>query len=89
MTWTLDVRPGQANDLIITRVRAKVEEFEALMKEVVGHAKRHGVEKIEVWGLSEQLRNVIGGRTWVRDEHLSSFKCYDKERDVKWCFNEK
>ncbi|KAF8899640.1 hypothetical protein CPB84DRAFT_1780294 [Gymnopilus junonius] len=88
-TWTLDVRPGQANDLIITRVRARPGKFEALMKEVVGFAKRHGVEKIEVWGLGEELRNIIGGRTWNRDEHLSSFKWYGKEKDVNWCFNEK
>ena len=88
-TWTLDVRPGQANDLIITRLRARPEDFAALIKEVVGHAKRHGVEKIEVWGLAKELRDIIGGRTWVRDEHLSSFKWYGREENVKWCFNEK
>ncbi|KDR67920.1 hypothetical protein GALMADRAFT_79036 [Galerina marginata CBS 339.88] len=72
-SWTIDT-----NVLVITRLRAAMDEMEGLMRAVAGFAKRHGVETMEVWGM--------GGKE--RDEHLSAAKWYG-DGDVRWCFNEK
>jgi len=93
-TWTLDVRPPQENSLIITRLRVSKRHFPELLKQVMSHARKHGVQKVEMWNLALELRDIahtLGGRTGVRDDHLPSFKWYGKEspQDIAWLLNEK
>ncbi|KAF9478293.1 hypothetical protein BDN70DRAFT_860403 [Pholiota conissans] len=93
-SWTLDFRPPTMNSLIITRLRSNREDFKKLLAQVVDFAKKHSIEEVEVWNLPsalEETAHSFGGKTIVRDEHLSSFKWYghEKNEDVSWLYNEK
>ena len=93
-TWTLDVRRPASIALIITRLRAQPVDFEELFLQIVSFAKQHGVEKIEVWNLPSNLRDIghrLGGKTFSRDEHLPLFKWYGEEchEELSWLNNER
>ncbi|KAJ3497207.1 hypothetical protein NLJ89_g10380 [Agrocybe chaxingu] len=93
-SWTLDIRPPDENALIITRLRARPEHFLELLAQILEYARQYKVDRVEVWGLPRELRELAtstGGKTFARDDHLSSFKSYLKEKpeDIAWIHNEK
>lgn len=93
-SWTLDFRPPAMNRLIITRFRTPLGTFETLLFQIIDFAKRHSVDEVEVWNLPSHLRDIAQrseGRTFTREDHLSSFKWYGSgnSSDVSWAYNEK
>lgn len=91
-TWTLE--SAYSKTLVLTRLRATKETFGGLLAQIMAFARRHGLETIETWNLSEDLSQVakeLGGRTFERDQHLSSIKWYgqEAEHEIQWLFNEK
>ncbi|KAH9474379.1 hypothetical protein JR316_0012837 [Psilocybe cubensis] len=88
-SWTIDVRPDSSYVMLITRLRAEVDEFENLVKMLVKFGRRHKISHFEVWGLKEEFREQFGFvKTWNKDIHLPSIKCYNSD-DLKWLFNER
>ncbi len=91
-TWTLE--SGKPKIMVLTRLRATRSSFAVLLRKLMERAKDTGIETIECWNLPEQLRDMameLGGRTFLRDDHLSSVKWYGPETEdtVRWLFNEK
>ncbi|KAG6919529.1 hypothetical protein DXG01_005119 [Tephrocybe rancida] len=92
-TWTFEVRPGPKT-LLITRLKCSPADFDKLLSKVMSIARAHGMEKIEVYNLSDNLQSAgirLGGTTAQRGEHMSAFKWYGAEdpREVEWLLNER
>jgi len=92
-TWTIDTYSSSTH-LVITRLRATKTAFPHLIRQIKQLAREHGMQKVEVWNLPEELIGVasaLGGKTDERDEHLSAFMWYGEglAGDVEWLFNEK
>ncbi|EIW79939.1 hypothetical protein CONPUDRAFT_58204 [Coniophora puteana RWD-64-598 SS2] len=92
-TWAVDTAYNPPR-LIVTRIRASSKTFPLLINKILRIAKEAGLQKAEIWNLSESLVEVaasLGGRTYERTEHLPALRWYGKEqtRDIHWVFNEK
>jgi hypothetical protein len=92
-TWTIDTYSSTTH-LVITRLRATETTFPHLLRKIKQLAREHGMHKVEVWNLPEELigaASALGGETGERDEHLSAFMWYGDgpAGDVEWLFNEK
>ncbi|KZT10327.1 uncharacterized protein LAESUDRAFT_645084 [Laetiporus sulphureus 93-53] len=92
-TWTLDILASSPT-LVVTRARATVHTFPALLHGLMEFARKQSIKRIEIWGLPDNLLSLAdeqGWRTRQRAEHLSMFKWYGEEKDdeVDWLFNEK
>lgn len=92
-TWTLGLFTTPRT-MVVTRISAERDTLVQVLRIIAAAAKREKVEKVEIWGLAEELRSVaeeVGWTTIERPEHLSAFKWYgpEEEEKVKWMFNEK
>jgi hypothetical protein len=89
--WSVDVQPLA---MVVTRLRATETQFEVLLPRLIEVAARHGMEKVEVWNLAQELRQCAErtrGKESERGEHLPHVYWYGEERpeDVSWMFNER
>lgn len=90
-TWTFEMKPPT---LLVTRLRANKENFVDLVSVLKAVAKKHGMEKIEIWNLPEAHKSVAqdhGAVHMERQEHLPAFKWNGAEApaNVVWLNNEK
>lgn len=84
-SWTVDLQPDSSFVVVITRLRAEKNEFQDLLRVMIGFAKRHEIKHFEIWGLKEELREQF-----VKAEKcgsLPAIKSYSTE--YEWRFNEK
>lgn len=93
-TWTMEVWQGTPRTLLVTRLRSTPGNFGSLLKMLMQVARKHGLERVEVYNLGEELQDSaasLGGKTAEREEHLSSLFWYGPERtgDVAWLLNER
>ncbi|KAJ7293898.1 hypothetical protein C8J57DRAFT_1270299 [Mycena rebaudengoi] len=93
-TWTVDPIPPAPSTLSVTRLRADTDVFPDLVGHMLGVAKTHNLQRVEVWNLPvklEALARTLGARTFERKENLPAFKWYgvESEEDVTWAFNER
>ncbi|KAG5654365.1 hypothetical protein H0H81_003823 [Sphagnurus paluster] len=91
-TWTFDARQTPTT-LLITRLNCLPEDFADLFAAIQGVAKRHGMDRIEIYNMPDELKTVadgFGAITFERDEHIPAFKWYGEEHQdkVAWMFNE-
>jgi hypothetical protein len=91
--WSIDTYSSSTH-LVIIRLRATKSTFPHLLRQIKQLAREHGIHKVEVWNLPEELvgaASALGGETGERDEHLSAFMWYGDglAGDVEWLFNEK
>ncbi|CAE6424574.1 unnamed protein product [Rhizoctonia solani] len=99
MTWVFFSRPDL--NLVITRLRATVDSFPALLGAAYQVAQDAKCESMEVWNVPEDLREIAretGGETSERgaDGNLSAFKWYGEQTqskvdnaDVNWALDER
>jgi len=92
-TWTFEVRPPNPKTLFVTRLSCRPENFRFLFSALTEAARKHDMEKLEVCNLPRDLHSeasAVGGITFERDAHLSSFKWYGPENphDITWLLNE-
>lgn len=90
-TWTFDLKPPT---LFVTRLRANKETFVDLVSALKFVARKHGMEKIEIWNLPEAHKKIAqdyGAVHMERGEHLPAFKWNGAESpsNVVWLNNEK
>lgn len=90
-TWTVEVKP---TSLTVTRLRASPSQFETIVARLLEVAERHGMTKVEIWNLPEELRGVsaqTGGVTGARQGHLPYICSYwpEDSDEIEWCFNER
>ncbi|KAK0238858.1 hypothetical protein EDD85DRAFT_883248 [Armillaria nabsnona] len=90
-TWTFEMKTPT---LVVTRLRAGKEIFVDLLSVLKFVAKKHGMEKIEIWNLPEAHKSIAQDHGAVhieREEHLSAFKWNGAEApaNVVWLNNEK
>ncbi|RDB20810.1 Lysine acetyltransferase [Hypsizygus marmoreus] len=93
-SWMMETPLVGAKTLIITRLNSRPEHFPELLDKVVTVARKHGMEKIEIYNLPANLQATavsFGGTTFERNEHLSALKWYGAEdtREVAWVLNER
>ncbi|KAG6898609.1 hypothetical protein C0995_009112 [Termitomyces sp. Mi166 len=91
-TWTFEMMSPKT--LLVTRLNSSPADFENLLGMVMSVARKHAMEKVEVYNLPDHLQfpaTRLGGITVERDEHLPSFKWYGKEHssEVAWLLNER
>ncbi|KAH7335643.1 hypothetical protein B0J17DRAFT_667209 [Rhizoctonia solani] len=99
MTWVFFSRPDL--NLVVTRLRATADSFPVLLDAAYRVAQDAKCEGMEVWNLSEDLREIAretGGETKDRemDANLSAFKWYGEQPqskvdngDVVWALDER
>lgn len=90
-TWTFELK---SPTLMVTRLRASKENFVDLLSVLKFVAKKHGMEKIEIWNLPEAHKSIAQDHGAVhveRQEHLPAFKWNGAEApaNVVWLNNEK
>lgn len=88
-TWTFEHKA-----LLITRLRASGEQLEEMLGRIKEIARKHGMEKVEIWNLARDLRQAaarLGATEVVREEHLPALCYYGKKdiEDVNWLYNER
>ncbi|KAL0060884.1 hypothetical protein AAF712_012348 [Marasmius tenuissimus] len=91
-TWTVLLSGPTPRTLLITRLRAHGDTFPIILSRAVEVAKKHDLQRIEVWNLAEQLqRSGAPGATFVRDDHLPAVQWYGSanEGELVWLNNEK
>lgn len=72
-TWTIET--SKPRTLLVTRLRSTPRGFGRLFAELVRVARKHRLDRIEVYNITEELKDVaadLGGRTGEREEHLSA-----------------
>ncbi|KAH0582713.1 hypothetical protein H2248_010633 [Termitomyces sp. 'cryptogamus'] len=92
-TWTFDIQ-SSAKTLLITRLKSSPENMKTLLAILMSVARKHGMERIEVYNLPDHLQSSaahLGGLTVERDDHLPSFKWYGEEHssEIAWLMNER
>ncbi|KAL0580578.1 hypothetical protein V5O48_001403 [Marasmius crinis-equi] len=92
-TWTLELSAPSPRTLLITRLRAHRDSFPIIFSRAAEVAKKHGLERIEVWNLDEGLQDAVSapGKTIMREEHLPAVQWYGEgaAEDLVWLNNEK
>ncbi|KIO34686.1 hypothetical protein M407DRAFT_16648 [Tulasnella calospora MUT 4182] len=98
--WTFELKP-QPSRLVICRLRATPESFQAILDAALSEARKVGVEIVEVWNLPSEFEKVVdqtGGKTFERENVWPCMMWYginDKldsmnwKQIVKWDNNEK
>ncbi|KAK0202809.1 hypothetical protein DFS33DRAFT_1374768 [Desarmillaria ectypa] len=90
-TWTFEMEPPT---LLVTRLRAGKEIFMDLVSALKFVARKHGIERIEIWNLPEVHKSIAqnhGALHIERELHLPAFKWNGAEApsNVVWLNNEK
>ncbi|KAK0488918.1 hypothetical protein IW261DRAFT_382539 [Armillaria novae-zelandiae] len=90
-TWTFE-RPPKT--LLVTRLWVNQENFGDLVAVLKYVARRHGMERIEIWCLPDALKSVAqshGAIHFERKEHPPALKWYGPESstDVVWLNRER
>lgn len=89
--WTFERPP---NTLLVTRLWANQENFGDLVSVLRYVAGKHGMERIEIWCLPDELKSVAqnyGAINFERNEHLPALMWYGAESpsEVVWLNRER
>lgn len=93
VSWSYEMYPGHPKTLLVTRLRCPRAMLAELISVLVGYAKELGIDKVQAWNLSDELKeecSKIGGDSVDAEEHLASAKWYGKgDSTVEWLNSEK
>lgn len=93
VSWSYEMYPGHPKTLLVTRLRCPRQMLVELISVLVGYAKELGIDKVQAWNLSDELKeesSKIGGDSVDAEEHLASAKWYGGgDSTVEWLNSEK